>query len=125
MSDVSDGYHTFDELYEHRHMLFMALIRENPARAWRSRLHEDGTMFDGWFVAGIDLPKTGMITYHMPMRLWPLLDGILGESKRAPPWDGHTAADVVERLRGYLDWSGAALRKHPIRASDQPAGSQP
>jgi hypothetical protein len=95
-------------------MLFIALIRENPGRAFRSKMHEDGSMFPGWFIAGIDLPKTGMITYHLPIEHWSLLDGILGEAKKAPTWDGHTSADVVTRLKGYIEWSTEAIRRMSV-----------
>ena len=111
MGQVSDGCHTFNELYEHRHLLFIALIGENPGRAFRSKMHEDGSMFPGFFIAGIDLPKVGMITYHLPIDHWTLLDGILGESKKAPAWDGHTSADVVTRLKGYIEWSTESIRR--------------
>ena len=94
---VSDGYHTFDELYEHRCLLFIALMRAE-GRGWISRKHADGTMFDGWFVAGLML-ATGEITYHLPDRLWSLcLKNKICEFDRAPSWDGHTPSDVVTRL---------------------------
>lgn len=87
--NTSDGYHTFNELYEHRHALF-ALLAD-----WKSRLHSDGTMFDGWFIAGKDTPY-GQITYHIPDRLWELY--AVAELDKAPQWDGHTSSDVIERL---------------------------
>jgi hypothetical protein len=37
MGDVSDGYHTFNELYEHRHMLFLMLMYSRCQDAWYSR----------------------------------------------------------------------------------------
>lgn len=96
---LSDGFHTFDELYEHRHTLFMVLYNQNLDIAWKSKLHPDGTMFEGdWFIAGLNLPN-GAITYHIPMRLWDSFDG--QELERAPEWDGHTAEDVLKRLRGW------------------------
>ena len=62
---VSDGYHTFKELYEHRVVLFVALITAltqqeyHPSNkiCWKSKKHSDGTMYDGWFIAGIGLEK--------------------------------------------------------------------
>ena len=57
---VSDGYHTFKELYSHRVKLFVALLNtleslhyriNYPSKCWKSKLHADGTMFDGWFIA--------------------------------------------------------------------------
>jgi hypothetical protein len=52
-------------------------------------------MFDEYFIAGIKLPE-GMISYHLPIELWDLLT--VNELSTAPAWDGHTAADVVDRL---------------------------
>ena len=94
--NISDGYHTFNELYEHRHMLFAYACKDNPL-AWKARKHDDGSMFDGgWFIAGIDL-KCGTITYHIPEKHWELFD--CRELEYAPAWDGHTADDVIVRLR--------------------------
>lgn len=103
---VSDGHHTFDELYEHRHALFVALCRERCEAAhenraesdvWRSRLHADGTMFAGWFVMGIHKQPGRQISYHLPERLW-RETGFAETLARAPEWDGHSSADVVARL---------------------------
>lgn len=87
--ETSDGYHTFNELYEHRHALFSNLA------TWKSRLHADGTMFEGWFIAGKDTPK-GQVTYHIPLRLWDAFK--VPELPNTPEWDGHTSNDVIERL---------------------------
>ena len=38
--DISDGYHTFDELYYHRMILFSIICNQNKDRAWKSKLHE-------------------------------------------------------------------------------------
>jgi hypothetical protein len=98
---ISDGYHTFDELYDHRCHLFIALMRSNPAISWRSKVHDDGSMYPEWFIAGMRLP-TGQISYHLPQWMWPMLNGI--ESiEPAPKWDGHTAADVVKRLAEWIN----------------------
>jgi len=100
---VSDGYHTFDELYEHRLVLFAALMRSNSWFSWRSKKHDDGTCFEGWFVAGMHLP-TGDITYHLPLKMWEMLDNVgVKTCDLAPKWDGHTAADVVKRLGKWVE----------------------
>lgn len=100
MGEVSDGYPTFNELYDHRCHLFAALMNSNRGISWKSRLHADGSAFPGWIIAGMHLP-TGDITYHLPETMWDTLDAI-GERTRAPDWDGHTSADVVKRLRSWL-----------------------
>jgi len=101
---VSDGYHTFDELYAHRCALFVALMLHSNTKGpvWRSLLHDDGTMFDGWFIAGMSLP-TGPITYHLPIEMWDTLnDPGVATLNQAFPWDGHTPADVVQRLNDWI-----------------------
>lgn len=103
---VSDGYHTFDELYEHRCHLFLKLMRTLPGISWRAKNHEDGTMFEGWFIAGMRLP-TGDISYHLPINMWQMLDGAgIRTSDTFQKWDGHTASDVVDRLAA---WDGCIL----------------
>lgn len=109
--EVSDGYHTFDELYDHRITLFIALaarIRmqslgtdaaEGHSRVWRSMLHSDGTMFEGEFIMGIGKEKGEQITYHIPVDRWEET-GFAETLVNAPEWDGHTPADVLTRLKG-------------------------
>jgi hypothetical protein len=102
IGDLSDGFHTFNELYEHRCALFIALMRSHPDTAWRSRQHADGSGYDGWWIGGMDL-SNGTITYHLPDSEWAELDSAPGlrTLERAPEWDGHTSADVVKRLRHW------------------------
>jgi hypothetical protein len=101
--EVSDGYHTFNELYAHRHALFLNLMKCWPRCSWFSRKHEDGSEMAGWFIAGIHLP-TGAISYHLPESFWEkaVWTGAkeleLGEN-----WDGPTSADVVSRLHLNLN----------------------
>jgi hypothetical protein len=101
--EVSDGYHTFDELYMHRAALLLSLMKAKPTMSWYSKLHDDGTMFTGMFIAGVQLP-TGGITYHLECNLW---DAAVrtgaAELELAPKWDGHTPADVVSRLLQFVN----------------------
>lgn len=105
---VSDGFHDFDELYEYRITLWIALCRlASKWQAtgvfrfvWRSKLHSDGSAYPGWFVLGIgsaDVPGS-MMTYHLPESRWD--DCAFAQTlDRAPEYDGHTSADVLERLK--------------------------
>jgi len=99
--DVSDGYHTFGELYEHRFELFVALMLTNPEISFRASLNADGNQYPGWFVAWMNLPN-GQISYHLPERYWDRLASLVTH-ERCPGYDGHTSQDVIERLRF---WSG-------------------
>lgn len=104
---ISDGYHTFGELYEHRIILWIALCREimnNPAyqsgqkaEVWRARKHSDGTGFDGWFILGIGKDKGEQITYHLPESKWNDCEFAFTYDM-APKFDGHTSSDVLKRL---------------------------
>lgn len=100
---VSDGYHTFDELYEHRTMLFFALMRAFPDRSWISNMHHDGTSFEGWSIGGMHLP-CGDITYHFKDKYWALANKTGAKVvTKAPCWDGHTSADVLARLQMWIE----------------------
>ena len=94
IENMSDGYHTFNELYEHRFALFANLVAITDA--WKSKKHFDGTMYDGWFIAGINKEKGKQISYHIPVRLWNSFKCEVLDV--APEWDGHTSEDVLKRL---------------------------
>lgn len=94
--ETSDGYHTFDELYDHRAKLFSVIVRDHRELAWKSRLHHDGTMYDGMFIVGIETPG-GQATYHYDVDpYWGLFD--CEELDRAPEWDGHTPQQAIDRI---------------------------
>ena len=94
--DTSDGYHTFNELYHHRAVLFSVIVRDHNELAWKSKLHHDGTMYDGMFIVGIETPN-GQATYHYDVDpYWDIFD--CEELERAPEWDGHSPDDAIERI---------------------------
>jgi len=99
IGETSDGYHTFNELYEHRHALFLALCRAHRTGGWCSRVHHDGSSMPGWFIAGISEVSGLTITYHLPDRLWDDAVRTCHVLERAPEWDGHTSKDVIERIK--------------------------
>lgn len=96
-NQVSDGYHSFGELYDHRIMLFITLCRATYG-SWRSLYHSDETKLEGWFIMGIGKNPGEQITYHIPEKYWKETSDILTLNK-APNWDGHNSADVLERLK--------------------------
>lgn len=97
---LSDGFHTFNELYEHRHILFATLVADNDEISWKSLKHADGSMFEGWFIAGMDILGSP-VTYHIPIRLWDLFK--CKKLENAPKWDGHTSEDVVKRFQAAIN----------------------
>lgn len=101
---TSDGYHTFDELYEHRITLYIALCRnlfpKLGGNIYRTRLHSDGSSIEGWFILGIFSQRGQQITYHLPDSRWDETNFCEYTTRtRAPEFDGHTSADVLERLK--------------------------
>lgn len=98
--DTSDGYHTFNELYHHRAILFSVIVGMFPGKSWKSMKHHDGSMYDGMFIVGIDTPD-GQATYHYDVDpYWDMFDCDVLES--APAWDGHTAEQAIERIGNIL-----------------------
>lgn len=97
IGDLSDGFHTFNGLYEQRMILFAALVKAYKDRAWKSYRHEDGEYCfgGGWFIVGIDTPE-GSYTYHYENKYWEMFDCI--DIPRAKHWDGHTEKDAETRL---------------------------
>ena len=94
--DLSDGYHTFNELYHHRAVLFSVIVNQNKEIAWKSKKHHDGTMYDGMFIVGIDTPQ-GEYSYHYDIEpYWNMFE--CKELVNAPVWDGHEPKDIDRLL---------------------------
>lgn len=95
--DISDGYHTFRELYDHRCLLYIALVLHSPwKKAWKPH-------HPGWPVLFLETPA-GQIGYHVKEVFLPMFEGLVPRIDDYI-FDGHTSADVVERLQ-------LALAKH-------------
>lgn len=123
---ITDGYHTFNELYEFRKMYNAVLFNEWARQhmeyeAWKAKgnmlfiegtyepkykvhkswKHEDGEWcFDEekkWFIVSAMLP-TGLISNHYKAEDWDLFK-VPEVEKALFKYDGHTAQDVLIRLR--------------------------
>ncbi len=92
---ISDGCHTFGELYDHRAKLFSVICNLNKEISWKSKLHDDGTMYEGYFIVGIETEE-GQATYHYGLELWDLFD--VAELPMAPKYDGHNSEQAIERI---------------------------
>lgn len=99
IGDFSDGYHTFNQLYHQRAILFATIVNQNKNISWKSFKHEDGNYcFDSngeWFIVGIDTPE-GSYTYHYEKKYWDYFK--CKELEIAKHWDGHTEEDVIRLL---------------------------
>lgn len=104
--NISDGYHTFNELYEYRLLynasMFNELAKQGLYDVHKSKRHSDGTIPFGdenWFIVQAELP-TGQISNHYEMKEWDLFN--IPEKEKANTYDGHTPQDVAKRLRDFL-----------------------
>lgn len=123
VAQISDGYHTFNELYEFRKMYNVALFNElanpntvryhldkkefagigsiqgNKYQVHKSWKHNDGELCfgGGWFIVSAMLPG-GQISNHYKAEDWDLFQ-IPEEEKALFKFDGHTGKDVLERLK--------------------------
>ena len=104
---ISDGYHTFDELYYYR-MLYNAMTvnmlhKDKMIPVFKSKKHHDGQpCFDGkYFIVQMDLP-TGYVANHYELKYWDLFN--IKEQEKAPiEYDGSTPAEEAERIHEYLE----------------------
>jgi len=125
---ISDGYHSFKELYEFRKMFNAALFNEwaniepisstkedmygkmtvmynpvfgkqNKYNVHKSWKHYDGELcFGGGWFVVVAILPTGQITNHYKAEDWDLFK-IPETEKALVEFDGHTSKDVLERLK--------------------------
>ena len=100
---VSDGYHTFEELYEFRKVFNACLFNEwamkKQYEVHKSKKHFDGEecFGSGWFIVVAILPG-GQISNHYELKDWDLFQ--CEEVEKAKyEFDGHTPEDVLNRLK--------------------------
>lgn len=104
VGEISDGYHTFNQLYNFRKMynacLFNEWAKQNKYEVHKSQLHYDGDLCfgGGWFIVSANLP-TGQISNHYEIKDWELFKCDIADRAKYP-FDGHTAEDVLDRLKG-------------------------
>ena len=115
IGEVSDGFHTFNGLYEQRMILFAALVKAYKDKAWKSYRHEDGEYCfgGGWFIVGIDTPE-GSYTYHYENKYWDMFDCV--DLPRAKHWDGHTEEDAETRLMSLKPAQPERIKGHWIES---------
>lgn len=113
MGEVSDGYHTFNELYRYRMLynaaFFNLLARNGQVEVCKSRKHSDGEKCfgsDDWFIVMAILP-TGQVSNHYESKYWDLFD--VPERETAFEYDGHTPNEAADRLEQYLNQKKSGL----------------
>ena len=114
VGSLSDGYHTFDELYHHRALLFASLCLTGfKEKAWKSLLHSDpkkSPMYPGMFIVGVETPF-GQATYHYDIDpYWSIFK--VRELDHAPEYDGHTPKEAIDRIYKYALKLGSTVNRN-------------
>ena len=106
MGEVSDGYHTFNELYYYRMLynaaFFNELAKNTGIKVMKSKRHSDGKpCFDDadMFIVQAELP-TGQVSNHYSMEDWDKFK--VDEVEVADEWDGHTPQQAAERIEKFI-----------------------
>jgi len=100
-NEISDWYHTFWELYEHRCVLYVALVNLSKRLSWelspfkKSKLHFDWSEFEWRFIVQWYIWRK-QISYHLPTKYWNNV--LCKEVEKADERDWHTSQDVLDRL---------------------------
>lgn len=103
---ISDGWHTFEELYEYRKvynaLLFKEWAQKGKYDVHKSKKHHDGEpCFDGEYFIVVAILPDGQISNHYKLKDWNLFD--VPETEKAKyPFDGHTPKDALERMYNLL-----------------------
>lgn len=99
---ISDGYHSFNELYEFRKQYNAALFNEwyknRRYDVHKSKKHFDGeSCFNGEYFIVVAILPAGQISNHYMLKDWELFKCQITETAKYK-FDGHTSKDVIERI---------------------------
>lgn len=96
---VSDGYHSFDELYQHRTLLYLnfTLAAIGLSSSWVACWK---THYPGWPVVFLETPR-GQISYHIEEKYIPMIEHRIRRDDNHE-WNGHTSEDVLTILTELL-----------------------
>ena len=102
--DISDGHHTFDELYEQRMLYHAAWVNSAPSAygSHKSLNHNDGgpCFGGGFFVVSSRVP--GLVTNHYKLKDWDMFQ-IPAEPNELWEFDGSTPQDSLDHLRSTFE----------------------
>ena len=122
--EISDGYHTFNELYRYRMLYNAAFFNLLPKEiVHKSKRHHDGEecFGGGWFIVMANLPN-GQISNHYELKDWDLFQ--IPEKEVADEWDGHTPQEAADRLHEYLLEKQGEKEQLYIRFGEIPTGEK-
>ena len=119
---ISDGQHTFGELYHARAILFSVFINnymdltkantflgkpdefilpgDDEFYAWKSWHHADGSMFEEYFIVGLTQKSTGkFMSYHYHKDYWDIF--MVDEVDHSPEWSPEKDLPLIDTIGKY------------------------
>ena len=99
---ITDGYHSFDELYEHRNLLFLNFLIHADYREEVTTYYTEDPNIPGWILVVMKSKKLGQISYHMEEGYSQFLKYITKIPWEQHEWDGHTSQEVIYRLANNI-----------------------
>lgn len=93
---ISDGWHTFEELYNVRHALFIIVALYFKESAFKTLKNNDGTVYNDYFLLYVNTVE-GQVSFHLPQKYWEYCSFATTTDKN-DTYDGHTTIDVYLRL---------------------------
>ncbi len=100
--EISDGYHTFDELYDHRCLLYLTWLVQEQRLGSERRVYFVRNHYPNWdlLVAYINDEQ---VSYHIRIYYRDILEKHFKEvDEKEHEFDGYTPEDVADRLRDNL-----------------------
>lgn len=105
---ITDGYHTFDELYDYRMLYsaaffnYLAYLPGNPYNVHISFRTPDGEYWDNghWFIVVANLPTGQVSEYYKVSDLY--FFEYVPIRSRIDVWVDHTPEDAKERIARYI-----------------------
>lgn len=92
-NDISDGYHTFKEIYNHRKILYILLCIQHANQCYWADHKEWNSIVLVWN------SEKGQISYHVSYDMKPMFQDHIKEIPFSEhKYDGHSSEDVLHRL---------------------------
>ena len=103
IDEIFDGYNSNIELYTHRYVLVIALMKSHPQLCWKAKKDSTGAEKDGVFYCGITIPEFGDIAYEMPLeQFWNNLSEIYEREVAVDNMEAYSSEHIIITLSKWI-----------------------
>lgn len=95
VNKISNGVHTYRELYDYCVGFFGIICNMNREVSWKSKVHSNGTIKDGYFIVGTETAE-GQVTFECELCYWDSFDVI--ELEMAPKCGSDNSKQAIKAL---------------------------